>query len=77
MKRRRPERESFLLEKGSAEHERLFQAFMDRRGAEWSDVDRFGNAHSVRAEVVGVQHAGTKTLFVLHVLEPPDGREDR
>ena len=63
--------------KGSAEHERLFRAFADRRRAEWSDVDLFGNARAVRAEVFSVQHAGTKTLFVLHVLEPPGGREER
>lgn len=77
MKRRKPEKESVLLMKGSAEHERLFRAFRDRGVAEWSDVDRSGHARAVRAEVFSVQHAGPKTLFVLRVLEPPDGREER
>ena len=54
MKRRKPKKESVLLTKGSAEHECLFQAFADRRGAEWSDVDLFGNTRAVRAEVFSV-----------------------
>lgn len=77
MKRRRPKRGSVLLEKGSAEHERLFQAFKDRRGVAWPGTEASGTARVARADVLSVQHAGTKTLFVLRVLEPPDGREER
>lgn len=74
MTRRRQKRDSVLLEKGSTEHERLFQAFMNRR-ATVGPGEASGTARVARAEVFSVQHAGTETLFDLHVLASRAGRE--
>ncbi len=56
---------SVLIAKDSDEHERYFQAFIERHVVRQHVEDMFGTTRVLEAEVYSVEHVGDKTRFTL------------